>query len=121
MMAKKEKFLTYLKEEKAACVWKEQELIQDERKDEANLVRVQMNIYDIFGALFNASVKEITEEGMVREVFGKKAETIPSTWKQSLELAKAHDDVKKIVIEETKLKEAKKIWDAFERIWEESK
>lgn len=120
MIGKQEEFLTYLKKEKAVCMGKEQELIQDERKDEANLVRVQMNIYDIYGALFNASVKEAKGEDNIREVLGKKAENISSTWKQALELAKAHDDVKKIVIEEIKLKEANKIWDAFESIWEES-
>lgn len=52
---KKEKFIVYLAAEKEKCQEKEQNLIKEDRKDEANLCKIEANIYDVFGTLYQVS------------------------------------------------------------------
>ena len=44
----KEAFMIFLEKEKQNCEEREKALIADERKDEANLCKVEANIFDIF-------------------------------------------------------------------------
>lgn len=113
----KEKFISYLEQERESCMAQEQRLIAEERKDEANLCKVEANIYDIFKTLYQVSLREEPEKQ--KEFFLHKAKTIPANWQKSYEAAKEHQDVQKILIEETKLAVVRKIMDNFQRLWEE--
>lgn len=106
-----EKFNLFLEEEKQNCLDREAALKQEERKDEANLCRIEGNIYDIFKTLLLTSVKAVEKQGLSEEEslpeiwkeFQRKAERVPQNWRMSYEKAKEHDDVEKILIEEVKL------------------
>lgn len=57
MENKQKKFIQYLDKSMESCVKQEQQLIADSRKDEANMMKVKANIYDIFKSMFQLSVK----------------------------------------------------------------
>lgn len=115
----KESFLDYLKKEKEDCLAREQQLIQDERKDEANICKVEYNIYDIFSTLFQSAIRETEKqngtEDMANERFLASANRIPANWKKSLEAAKEHNDTAKILVEETKMHAVDKIMKEYHK------
>lgn len=123
MMDGKETFLAYLEQEKKQCMEREAKLIAEERKDEANLCKVEANIYDIFSILYQTALKETEkkagESSQAEELFLQKAEIIPANWKNSYEAAKAHQDTQKILVEETKLGAVQKIMTEYKRLREE--
>lgn len=126
-----EQFITFIDETIEKLRAEEKQLAESHRKDEANLVRIKMNIYDICKTVYgvcarNPVKKEMGKEemqttgkwegiaraGVVQELRGNAAteqlylqrlESLPKNWVESLEKAKAHGDVEKQVIEETKL------------------
>lgn len=118
-MERKDKFVKYLTQEKNQCMEKEQKLIAEERKDEANLCKVEANIYDIFGTLYEVALREAkkagADEAKAEEMFLQKAKSIPANWKKSYELAKEHQDAQKILIEETKLAVVERIMEEYQR------
>lgn len=118
-MKEKDLFLSYLEQEKNRCAEKEVCLVKEERKDEANLCKVEANIYEIFAVVYQTALQEAEKKQEIckaEELFLKKAKEIPENWKRSYETAKTHQDMKKILIEETKLAAAEKIMVEFERI-----
>lgn len=86
-------FNQYIKELIEQLQKEEQQLIQSDRKDEANFVRIKMNICDICKTIYNVKKDE----------YLKQLTRLSENWKISLEKAKEHNDTEKIVIEETKL------------------
>ena len=82
----------------------EASLIAEERKDEANIERVRYNIYEVFVIMLNATKKTTKDKASFCESYLKKFETIPASWRERLELARKHQDVETVLIEETKLK-----------------
>lgn len=107
-------FIALKKEETQKMV---EALVADDRADEAKFLKAKANIYDVFGTLFDVSVKQAKDDVVeCRELFLKKAEMVPQNWKKSLEAAKAHDDVEKIMMEETKLSTAEEIVEKFEEL-----
>lgn len=118
-MEKMEAFVTYLQQEKKECQKREKQLIEDERKDEANLCKIEANIYDIFGTLYETAYREAEKRGeegeTARNTFLMKTKLIPENWRLNYEKAKEHKDVEKILIEETKLKTVAKIMAEYHR------
>lgn len=111
---------SFLEESKKETRQQIEELVQDGREDEARFLRASFNIYDVFGALFEASVKKANgDTAVLRKEFLRLAETVPSNWKKSLEVAKQHDDTPKILMEEAKLSTAAKIVTKFEELFSE--
>lgn len=93
----------------------EKELITTSRKDEANFIRIKINICDICKTIYNVSAKN--NNGMkLKEEYEKQLTRLPENWKISLEKAKEHNDIEKIIIEETKLEMLKIIRDKFEEL-----
>lgn len=107
MQEKREVFLSYLSEQKAECLEQAAILMQDDRSDEAVFFKAKGNIYDVFITLFTVSEKMAGGDAEKRsEVFLKKADEVPASWRKSLALAREHDDVAKALMEETKLSAA---------------
>ena len=103
-----------------SCVKQEQQLIADSRKDEANMMKVKANIYDIFKSMFQLSVKNKPRDPAgISEAFLKKLDSIPQNWMKSYDLARRNQDAVKILVEETKLDTVKEIRNVFMKIWEE--
>lgn len=108
-------FIHYINDTIEQLQKEEQELIQSERKDEANFVRIKMNICDICRTIYNVTEKRTTPDNL-KEEYRKQLTRLPENWKISLEKAQEHGEVEKIVIEETKLEMLNQILGVFEQI-----
>ena len=95
----------------------EKELVQTNRKDEANFIRIRTNICDICKTIYNVSTKKYNGAEL-REEYIRQLTRLPENWKASYEKAKEHDDAEKILIEETKLEMLQMIREKFEDIGE---
>lgn len=105
-----------------------QKLNEEDKKDEANLEKVKLNVYDIFKTMYGASEKKIYNPSN-KSSDDKKLEEfklaylaffdkIPANWIISLEKAKKHEDFEKIHIEEIKLAAMEEVRSNFLRLWE---
>lgn len=113
-----EEFHLFLGTRKKAVEKQVEELVSDERADEARPLRAKANIYDVFGTLFDVAYKQSQGDlSACREKFIKQAETVPANWKKSLEEAKAHEDMEKVLIEEAKLSAVTEIVECFEMMY----
>lgn len=120
MTGKEKEFIDYLEISAAMMVEEEKKLILDERKDEANLIKIKKNIFDIFRTVFLSIMKDKTvDEKNIKMLFTEKMDTIPKNWKISYENAKIHNDVEKIVIEEIKFQTLDLISTKFNELWGE--
>ena len=108
-------------QEIAACGQREQELLADDRADEAVFEKIRANVYDIFRTILSVAVKTCKgEEEAVRRFFLQRAEQIPAGWAASYEKAKEHNDPVKMQIEQIKLNAIGEIKQAFADVWEEA-
>lgn len=111
----------FIEDKKKQCTEQYENLKKDNRKDEADHEKIKENICDIFEVLFKAHVNQLEklsvseEEKLLRlkADFTNRFETIPKNWIARLELAKRHNDVANIVIEELKLQVAKELEEQF--------
>lgn len=97
-------------------------LTNDNRKDEADLEKIKLNIYDVFTTLVGATQKQILakkdiEDAAKYEAFCdaylKTFDKIPESWRVNLKKAKENNAVINIVIEETKLSVAQELKNTF--------
>ncbi len=134
-------FIVYIDELIAKYQAQEAELIQADRKDEANFAKIRINICDICKTLYGASEKIVQakygansgaaktqgcafasmgkEIGVAaadafKEEYLRQLTRLPENWKISYEKAKEHGDSTKIVIEEIKLETLQMIREKFE-------
>jgi len=112
-------FMMYLNSAIETAGKKEQELICTERKDEANLQKIRANIYGICRTVLEVSAKSKSGNELVKE-YTEKLDNLPKNWLESYEKAKLHNDVEKLLIEETKLEVLKEVKEKF-RILVESR
>ena len=95
-------FQAYLEEEMMRLKDEERALRKEERKDEANHVRVRCNIFEVCGTIRKVVQQTAAPEEMT-VVYLRKLDNLQVSWKESLEKAQAYGDVEKITIEEIKL------------------
>ena len=111
---------TYFNQEIVRYKSLEQELIADERSDEAIFAKIRMNIFDIFNTIFSVALRTSGDnDEKIQQFFLTKIEQIPQSWHSSLQNAKKHEDVEKIHTETIKLETVYEIKTAFEKIWGE--
>ena len=136
-----EQFITFIDETIEKMRAEEKMLAESHRKDEANLMRIKMNIYDVCKTVYGVCARMPAKKDMDKEEFQatgkwqgiarcgvvsqldgdadtvqlylKKLEELPKNWKESLEKAKIHGDVEKQVIEETKINALEEIKEKF--------
>lgn len=111
------KYIEYLDETIRELKETEKELVQTDRKDEANIIRIKMNICDIAKTVYNVSVKK-NSGAALKEEYLRQLTRLPENWKVSYQKAKENGDVQKILIEETKLEMLQMIKDKFENLGE---
>lgn len=97
-----QEFISYIDETIDRLQKEEQSLLESDRKDEANFVKIRVNICDICKTIYNATAKRFSGEA-VKEEYLRQLTRLPENWKISLEKARQHEDVQKILIEEAKL------------------
>ena len=107
-----ETFKTYLQGAIETANKTEAELIQTERKDEANLQRIRANVYGICLTILEV-VSKTKEDSALWEEYLHKLTNLPKNWEISYEKAKAYNDVEKILIEETKLEVLQEVKEKF--------
>lgn len=96
------KYIEYLESTIKELKNEEEELIRTSRKDEANFIKIKINICDICKTIYNVSAK--TNSGVaLKEEYIRQLTRLPENWKISLDKAKEHGDTTKILIEEIKL------------------
>ena len=104
------KYTDLLNEKKEKCKLKCDELTNDNRKDEADLEKIKLNIYDVFTTLVGATQKQILTKKDIDEALKYEAfcnaylqtfDKIPQNWRVKLEKSKENNAVIDIVIEET--------------------
>ena len=83
--------------------------------DEANLQKIRANIYGICRTVFEVVSKTKSGEEL-REEYANKLDNLPKNWVESYEKAKLHNDVAKILIEETKLEVLKEVKAKFQAL-----
>ena len=114
-------FITWIEAQieahRSAC----QQLINDDRGDEAVFEKVRMNICDIFKTVMNAGLKAVGEdEKALGAFFRGRIEQIPGSWRTSLQNALRSGDTEKAHLEQIKLETAGEIEKVFVQIWEEN-
>lgn len=109
-------FMMYLNTAIKNAQKKEQELIATERKDEANLQKIRANIYGICRTVYDVVAKTKSGEELAEEYI-KKLDNLPKNWVESYEKARVHNDVEKILIEETKLEVLQEVKANFTELW----
>ena len=105
-------FQTRLRRKAAEKRGKAEALSADRRQDEADLCKVEENIYSACadsyrGLACSFAGEELTERYLT--LLGR----MSGQWRASLEKAKAHDDVRRAVVEELKLKTLADVQDLF--------
>ena len=108
-------FILYLNNSIEVAQKKEQELIATERKDEANLQKIRANIYDICRTVVQVVAKEKSGEALWID-FMKRLDNISKSWAESYKKAKEHQDVEKILIEETKFQVLNEVKDKIKTL-----
>ena len=108
-----EQFIAYINESIERTNQKEQELIAQDRKDEANLMKIKANIYGICKTFYEVVSKTNSGEAL-KEEYLKKLSILPQSWKASYEKAREHQDVEKVVIEEIKLETLEEVKTKFQ-------
>lgn len=104
---------------------KQKRLKSEDKKDEADLIKVRINIFNIFLSIvdvaYNKAVSsKIKDEKLENTLFCKesleKFDKIPANWMIRLEQAKENKDIEIVVIEEIKLETAAKLKQKFIQI-----
>lgn len=111
------KYIEYLDATIEELKKQEKELVQTNRKDEANFIRIRINICDISKTIYNVSAKKNSGSAL-KEEYVRQLTRLPENWKVSYQKAKENGDVQKILIEETKLEMLQMIKDKFENLGE---
>ena len=109
------KFLEYLDTTVIELKKDEKERINTNRKDEANFIKIKINICDICKTIYNVSARANSGVAL-RDEYIRQLTRLPENWKMSLEKAKEHGDAEKVVIEETKLEMLQMIRAKFEEL-----
>ncbi len=94
-------FFVFIEENTKRLASDEQKLIAADRKDEANLVRISQNVYGIAKSMYEVAIKLSPDD--VKGEMLKRLNGILATWEANHVKVKEHNDIEKIVVEETKI------------------
>ena len=97
-----DKFILYLTETVEKLKLEEEELRLSDRKDESNFAKIKINICEVSKSVYQVVMKQ-TDATSVRAAYLDKMANISGSWITAYEKAKEHQDINKIMIEETKL------------------
>ena len=108
-------YTKYLNETIATLKEEEAALVEENRKDEANFIRVKSNICEICKTIYRVSSESKTGEEL-KEEYLRRLTRLPENWKISLGKAKEHGEIQKVIIEEIKLEMLQELVNKFEEI-----
>ncbi len=85
------------------------------RQDEANLLKIRANIYEIAATIGNVACKTQPEDRR-EAVYLEKLQALPQNWRASLDAARTHNDGTRVAVEELKLEALEDVISRF-RSW----
>lgn len=97
-----EQYIRCLEGETARLKREEQELCQQCRKDESNLIKIRLNILDVCKTICQVVWRTEKEEN-TGAVYLQKMDGLRAAWQGSKALAEKYDDADKAMIESIKL------------------
>lgn len=105
-------FTEFLEEQLEIYRRQEQELVANECKDDANFIKIKVNVCGICKTLYQVACKK-EEDALIRSEYMRLLNKLVTEWKASYEKAKEYGDMKKIVAEEMKLEVIEEIKERF--------
>ena len=95
-------YVVYLEREITALRAQSESLKASERRDEAALCQVEINIDEICLTVYNVC-RKLVQDGAFSALYLEKLDRLPAGWAQSRAAALAHGDDCKAIIEDIKL------------------
>ena len=112
-----EEFMIFLNNEKKESLERAAKLTADDRRDDANQCKIEANIYDIFATLYQMAWQQAGgDAGKADAMFREKAGVIPDSWRASLESAREHNDVAKVLSGQTKMAVAELVMRKYDEL-----
>ena len=94
------------------------ELNNSDRKDEANLLKVQINVYNVCKTVFYV-FKNIKSPEALKNDYIVKLDEMCSTWNTNLIKARNFDDIATATVEELKIQAINDAKNKFKEYWSE--
>lgn len=114
---KAEEFMIFLNNEKKESLERAAKLTADDRRDDANQCKIEANIYDIFATLYQMAWQQAGGDAVKADaMFREKARVIPDSWRASLESAREHNDVAKVLSGQTKMAVAELVMRKYDEL-----
>lgn len=104
-------FIQYLEIERDSCLAQADTLASDDRRDEANMLKIRANIFDVFTVVSRTAEKHFPQNQI--DFIKNRMETIPTAWKASLTVAEKENEYVKIATERIKLQAMNEISQKF--------
>lgn len=106
-------FPSWLTEQIDLCARRRNELLADQRKDEANFEKIRENIYDIFRTVYSVAEQTQPDPEKRNLFFLQRLDGIPASWQTAYDKAAEHDDEPKMHLEQLKLDTAARIRERY--------
>lgn len=100
-------YLDFLDHTAAQLQQEAQALQSSDRADEANFVKIRINVCGICKSVYEA-LQRVTPPEQFEQAYLAKLRQFETTWQTAYDKAKAHDDAEKLLIEQNKLKTLRK-------------
>ena len=100
-------YLNYLDAAVAGFQKEAQDLQLQDRADEANIVKIKINVCGICKTVYEALQRATPPEQFERTYLAKLRQ-LENIWKEAYDKAEAHEDAEKLLIEQSKLKTLQK-------------
>jgi len=111
--------ITYFDQQLAACRAKKEALEKENRVEELNFTKIREDVFDASRTVFQTALRIKGEGEPVRRFFEEKVQSIPESWRASLQKATETGDEKAKQAETIKLNTLREIERDFAHIWEE--
>ena len=108
-------YRTFLKEEQTRIAGEIQTLESQHCQDDANLLKIRLNIFEVFETVAEADEKQCTDWTAFCARYEPRFETLTAPWRSRLASAVRNSDTKTRLIEEIKLSTAQKLKEVFEK------
>lgn len=105
----------WFEKQMAACGDEQKKLLFDDRADEANLMKVKANVFEICKTVFGV-FKKVKPADKFAEEYLKKLEEFKTLWEASRKKADEHGDTEKSVVEHIKLEALVEVENKFREL-----
>lgn len=112
------RFIEYIDKSVEALQQEEKQLAASDRKDESNLVKIQINVYGICKSVYQVFAQSKAGE-VLKSTYLEKLDSLAVGWQETRDKAQEYEAVDKVVIEDIKLQTLADVRLEFLKCWEE--